>query len=694
MYKLGIIIKLELLLYKRNIWLWLTIAILYGYLFLGYQAYLSSNIEVGQMLQSTSYIGMSAIIVGFLMGMLTVRKDYTYGFAESLSAIPGDRLRIWAKLLAWLIVVLSITVAAFLVMLALVAYSGSEFITFWNMILSYIFLYWGMPLLCSGIIGIAFEMTFPSRWWSLMVLLIFWIAVSPLNQMIMLLATHFHFSIDMLKWINLILSYINLGERDLELAYRNVQGWFISFDVWMKRTFFLCFSTLLVCLAIWLQKHRVKTRIEMQVVHYIAIVCLVFMIATAVLGKTPLDGSGYVDYEDYYSELDEEFYRSNPVDNVTMPPEGITVKQYTIELTPQNHQIAYHADMTIAINKSIEKWLPLTLYHGLKISDMKLGEETAQWQRNGDRVSIYCPGCSGDVKLSLEVKGHTGALHPIIGRSYFLAADFPWLPIAENLPVASLSNASNTLQYYSMSTEKAEYHITVHSSKQVFSNLPQIEPNVFAGTGKGAALLSGTLIREEGNSLSIVYPPDRPVDELALITKLNQKSDKISSILNTDKKDWSQDLNNIFVVPFNNDYSVRTMMRFTNDSLYLNHSSILGDYLASAEIVPVFYTLFWEGKLRERDEHNFIIMSSILEYLDSSNRPHLLKEYADYIKRLGDNASSVQVLIYKLMTAYDQGKTDEVEALLRECYLVLKHKELSVEEWEVLVNEKLAGDAK
>lgn len=386
------IFKVELLLYRRSIWLWVALAVLTGYLFLGYNAFLSVNIEVGQFLQSSGYIGMAAAIVGFLMGMLSARREHSHGFSETLSSIPGDSVRGAAKLAAWTVVVLLFTFVAALEMVVLILYVNSEFVYFWDMISSYILLYWGMTLLSCGYIGYALETLFPSRWWNLLIIFSIWVLISPMNYFILLLAP----SSDAIHWSSVPLSYLNQGERNLESAYQEVQGLHISFDIWMKKIFFYLFSICIVCFVSMKQKHREQTKKERQSIVYISVACMVLIIIVAALARTPLDSEILMDYEGYYEDKDRTFYQTpQQMEPVLSDSASIKVNAYHVELSHYKNEIAYSASLDISLEKKKGDWLPFTLYHGLHVTNVRISDTSAKWSRNGDTLYIEWPDIIG-----------------------------------------------------------------------------------------------------------------------------------------------------------------------------------------------------------------------------------------------------------------------------------------------------------
>lgn len=75
-------------------------SILSIYLFIGYKSFIAVDLEIGQLLQSSGYIVMSAILFGLIFGLLSARLEKSVHFNEILYAMPGDSIRHVAKLVA------------------------------------------------------------------------------------------------------------------------------------------------------------------------------------------------------------------------------------------------------------------------------------------------------------------------------------------------------------------------------------------------------------------------------------------------------------------------------------------------------------------------------------------------------------------------------------------------------------------
>ncbi|GAC42331.1 ABC transporter permease [Paenibacillus popilliae] len=633
--------------------MWAAFVILIVYLLLGYSAFLRVHIEVGQFLQSSGYIGMAASIVGFLMGMLSARREQTYCFAETLASVPGDSIRIVAKLAAWSLVVLIFTCLAALEIIGLVVYVHSEFILFGGMLFSYIFLYWGMTLLSCGYIGYAVETLFPSRWWSLILLFMLWILTSPLNQFILYVIP----STDVAKWMTLPLSYLNQGEKNLETAYQEVEGLRVSFDIWMKKLFFFLLAIIAVCVAVGSQKHREKTTNERKKTIGLLFVSIIFASIAGCMATHPLDRGGIRSYELLYYENDYHFYRQYVKTEDPLSTTNVfEVDHYDLILSKQKNKISYTATLSIHLGRKQNDWLPFTLYHGLQVSNVKLNDQTIEWKREGDVLHIEWPNLEGSMKISMDVNGETGVLHPIKDSSYFLAADFPWIPVPGIYNVANVWNGYELLTFHSIRSKKADYQITIRSSDSVFSNLPEVQRNVFAGKASGVSLLSGKLIGSKDGNVTVVRPPDRLRDADVMISDIQNRIDEIAHLLEVESFNLREDISNVFVVPYYS-YEHRNSMKYMDGTLYINDKYGLSNYQAVTHSSSIFYTFFWNNQYREREAHNPVILHALIEFLASENIQHTsLYRSVENIPSQGTNVQPIQFLYKAIADAYHVGK--------------------------------------
>lgn len=680
------IFKMECLLYQRSIWMWAAFVILGVYLLLGYSAFLRVHIEVGQFLQSSGYIGMAASIVGFFMGMLSARREQTNSFAETLASVPGDNIRTAAKLAAWSLIVLIFTCLAALEIIGLVVYVHSEFILFGGMLFSYMFLYWGMTLLSCGYIGYAVETLFPSRWWSLILLFMLWILTSPLNQFILYVIP----STEVATWMTLPLSYLNQGEKNLETAYQEVEGLRVSFDIWMKKLFFFLLAIIAVCVAVGRQKHREKTTNERKKTIGLLFSTIIFAVIAACLARHPLDRGGNRSYELLYNENDYHFYRQDvQAKEPRSKTNGFEVDHYDLILSKQKNNISYTATLSIHLGRKQNDWLPFTLYHGLQVSNVKLNDQTIAWKREGDILHIKWPNLEGSMKISMDVNGETGVLHPVKDSSYFLAADFPWLPVPGIYKVANVWNGYELLAFHSIRSKETDYQITIRSSDRVFSNLPEVQRNVFAGKASGVSLLSGTLIENKDGDVTVVRPPDRLRDVAVMISEIQDKINEIAHLLEVESLNLREDISNVFVVPYYS-YEHRNRMKYIDGALYINDKYGLSHYHAVTHISSVFYTFFWNNQYREREAHNPVIISALIEFLTAEHIQHtLLYRSVENIPSQGTNVQPIPFLYKAIVDAYHLGKVEEIKKMLVVVYEILQDQDVSLEDWEEMALKML-----
>lgn len=670
-------LKMELILYIRSLWIWLITLILSIYLFIGYKSFIAVDLEIGQLLQSSGYIVMSAILFGLIFGLLSARREKSVHFNEILYAMPGDSIRPLAKLVAWLIVSSFITLISILEILFLIWFSDSQFIYFWDTVFQYIVIYWGITLLSSGIIGYSIETIFPLKWWNFIIIFILWLLLSPYNYIF-----------DKILPLSL-LSLLNQGERIIDSTYNGFFGLNVSTTVLMKHLFLLVISIIFINISILLKKQRLRTTKEVFIPVLSIIIFSLILLPIYYLSQSTLDLNKFTtDYTRYYLYKDIRFYSEyqtlDQVEENNYLFYEFNVNEYKIDLYHQKNKIMYNADLQINLSDAQGDWLVFTLFHDLEIISVEQNKELIEWKRDNDQLMVKWPNSLDKGILSIKVTGNTGAFNPITENSFFLSSSFPWYPIPGDYKVAEMSDLYYEPQYKNLQLQKpATFYITVHEKDKVFSNLTEIAPNVFYGDAKGATLLSGNLLSKEVGTRTIVAPPDRMDNIEKALLEIESSISVISEILNVSSKKIP---NNIYVIP-SFTYLPQNYMFYTGEELMINEykTRSLSDVESLSNLDSVFQAFYWTDRYRENDTYSSEIIRNLLEHIQQPDDYTSLSIMAKDAERLGVEATDIQLFSKYLYDLYNDGYKLELISLLRNAYKLLETEQMDLEDWERLL---------
>lgn len=675
------ILKIELILYIRSLWIWLITLLLSIYLYIGYKGFLDADLEVGQLLQSSGYIVMSAILFGLIFGLYSARRENKIHFSEILNSMPGINIRHIAKLMAWLLISIFITLISIIEILLLIWLTDSQYIYFWDIVVQYIVVYWGITLLSSGIIGYALETFFPLKWWNLIIVLFLWLLFTPYNYIF-----------DMIFPIS-ILSILNQGERLIDGTYNGFFGLNISNSVIMKHLLLFVFSALLISFVLLIKNQRIRTTKEKYIPGLFVIIFSLILIPVYYLSVSPLDFNRFTsDFTRYYLNKDIEYYSQGEIidqeEHNNYQFYEFNVSEYNIDLHHKKNEIIYTADLIIDLSDTQGEWLVFTLFHDLDVVAVEQNNNNLEWKRDNDVIMIKWPNTLNRGTLRIKVNGNTGAFNPITENSFFLSSSFPWYPIPGKHKVAEMSDLYYEPQYKNLQIENpSKFYITIHEKNKVYSNLQEIDTNVFYGDAKGATLLSGNLISKKVGTKTIVAPPDRIENIEEILPEIESSISKISEILEIPNREVP---NNIYVIP-SFSYLPHNYLFYTGDELMVNEykTRSLDDIKSIASLDSVFQAFYWADRYRENDSYNSEIIRNLLEHTDRPSEYTSLAIVAKDAEILGSEATPIQNFSKKLLDLYNYDYQDELNLLLKKAYKLLETEEMEREDWERLLELEL-----
>lgn len=131
---------------------------------------------------------------------------------------------------------------------------------------------------------------------------------------------------------------------------------------------------------------------------------------------------------------------------------------------------------------------PVTLYHGYEITRIcDLNGNTLRYDRNGDHITIYADSPLDGVEIDYRGNGNKYYAND---QAIALPGYFAYYPMPGHLELWNTQNSS-----FAPVTDlpETEFHVSVDSHLQVYSNLPEQENNTFSGTSTGVTLFAGLL---------------------------------------------------------------------------------------------------------------------------------------------------------------------------------------------------------
>lgn len=672
-------LKMELVQYRKGLAYWVFLFAFSTYLYLVYIDVVD-EIGIGQLLQSSAYVGMGTMFFGMFAGIIAAQREGKAQAQELFSTLPRYYLNDLAKILSWLLFCAFFTLIALVEVWFIIYLKQSELQVFFTMVSQYIVLYWGLPMAGAGIIGYTVERMFPGRWWTIPFVAIIWFLITPYNYI-------FEKQVPM-EW----LAMLNQGEREIHGSYNGFAGLNVTSIEWYKKLGFLFFTASLLLLALLLRPLRQRTKREKQVLaaSFSLFVILtggafIIMPAHPLYAFHPVHSSG-TNFANYYDALDHEYYSQVQEGSEIEASSTFTVNNYDITLMHKENLISYFSHIDVE-NINENGWIVFTLYHDLKVAELLINGEVAEWVQKGDHLYVHwLEGSSG--RISLKVEGHGGVDSQVTYTSYYLSPLFPWYPVPGEHQLAELDflNTAILVNRPLQLSKPAMFTIRTQESQRVFSHLPKVGEGHFEGKSRGASLLSGMILAREFGEYTVITPPDRFQEVESFIHGFERRLDELSNMLAVPKKPLPK---NIFFVPGHGNPSVTDQVYYTGDVLLLNEGRIR----FSENVTPyyhigaLFKAFYWDLETGEgeRDQANFYVFMMLLELLDQGDSTLLMDLCSVFNSELKIDEANILPIdhlareIDETVLAWEEEK---LRSFIQNSYPHFKNQPFSLEEWQ------------
>jgi hypothetical protein len=225
-------LKIELILFHRLKWMYLFI--LASVLYFGYIANLNLKLyQAGQIVNGTAYVVQSAIFLFMVYGMLLAKQEAINESNEVFQTIyKGWRTKVYAKMMHVIILILLFSILHISLLYILFVFNHVP-APFYSSAFLYIVLYWIIPFIISGSVGLILGILIKSKI-VYPVMMIIGVLIGPLNQIVFITLTQ------MLPiWLQKLMFLINLGQSDPFRIYHIVYGSPLEGFRWSTKFYFL-----------------------------------------------------------------------------------------------------------------------------------------------------------------------------------------------------------------------------------------------------------------------------------------------------------------------------------------------------------------------------------------------------------------------------------------------------------------------
>lgn len=366
----------------------------------------------------------------------------------------------------------------------------------------------------------------------------------------------------------------------------------------------------------------------------------------------------------------------------------------------QKNEIQYYADLFIENANPKNQWLTFTLYHGLQVESINHGEIPLEWERKGDLLTVKYPLTSPSGILSMQITGNGGVFNQISETSLFLSSTFPWYPIPGRHVVAEFSTLF-PLQFKNLSLPKeVSFLVILEGRAETYSNLPQVEKNMFSGAAAGATLLSGTLLEAYIEGIKVVYPPDSLDLLMTLLSELRNRIDTIAVWLDVPAPQMPSQ---IFVVPHTS-YEPDSVLFYSGGQLFISELKTRYIYQIDRTVdqlldsKSLFKSFFWTNDYLDKKDVSPLIISMILEHFSIEKKENSsLSAYAKSSLHYGnldmpEELAQLEAFSVRVLELYNQGYKKEIQTLVQKAYSELQQDVKTINGWLKLFDTEIISD--
>ena len=198
-------------------------------------------------------------------------------------------------------------------------------------------------------------------------------------------------------------------------------------------------------------------------------------------------------HDQYYYFLEQDQIKENP--------SNLIVTDMKLDLNIQRQLEAkvildYHTD------DGLEAQPTFTLYHGYKVERIRNSQQTQiDFTQENDYITLHEP-LPPEGQLEFQYAGH-GNRYYSNDQGMYLPANLIFYPVPGHVQVWD-EETGGFLPF--TPSQAIEYTVSIHHGRPVYSNLEQIEDNIWEGSARSLTLLSGLFREEFYNGVQYISP--------------------------------------------------------------------------------------------------------------------------------------------------------------------------------------------
>lgn len=522
-----------------------------------------------------------------IAGSISASREENNSFSEVFLSLRGSLCYSFAKISALFIVVLIALLSSALELIVLYHISGIQTLNFYQMLINYLLLFWGIPTFAGIMIGYSLKRVLNSLW------------VYPLMFVVWLLVTPFNVTF----LPHAMSSFFNMGNETVESTYDYFSGLNINIYTYAKQLFILFSILFIFCIVVFL-KDRLWMYAKIRM-YSIVLLAVSFLISFVCFPSDYLEKN--ISVYKLSNRQTEKFYTQFQ-ERLNDASSELDIHKYQINnLEHINYEVKYNISIFGSDTKKLTEEYFFTLYHEFKVNNLTLNNKVVEYSRIGDFIQIHTPINTERFELNMDITCVSTKRSIITPTSFCFMSSFPWYPVPGKKKIFEVGNAtiSQTDYFKNVYLENTvDFEVSFKSGKNYFSNLNQVSPTHFKGRDKGITIVCGNIVKKNIGKKMIVGPLEFVDTMSELIPLIEKKVELIRKDLNLGAKDFPK---KVFIIPLYsgilNAYPVESSESeiFIDSKKYSDFFRQKEKYFTSSSIL--FPAFFWINTYRENDRN-------------------------------------------------------------------------------------------
>ncbi|SEN39824.1 hypothetical protein [Lihuaxuella thermophila] len=489
--------KVEMLLISRSLWTWLVFVAAAIVVVIQYQTHLEMN-DPGRAVTSTAFIVLGGLFASMILGLTLVRNEHVSSSYELFHVIDrGYFAKIWGKWLALLTCVVTFSAIAALILFCMYFIYNVPSV-FYSQAVFYLLLYWVIPFLVAGMVGMVSGLLMRSRL-VFAVLTVIWLLTGPLNYDIF---SQFFFLVPSVDPTPLM-DFLNLGQTNPYEPFDPIYGFPMEIPRWIQKGIiglgaagFFILTAIIKC--------KVKFTMRWAIVFAVMVLSLTWLSAEyAKESQVIYTGNrkyGVLGYDWHY-------YKKHPVPSI-QDQVPFDVSSYDVKLNVYR-KLSVNLDMVVVPREKGRK-LVFTLYRDLKVKKVTSNGNSLSYRQSGDQIEVQLStpiNLGESLPIHFEYEGISSPFYFANEQAVMLPGYYAWLPVPGAHPVMRYEES---LLFPNDLSPKApvHYRLTYEGPEPLYSNLKKTGENRFEDTvAGGITLVGGKYVTSRTvNGTTFVYP--------------------------------------------------------------------------------------------------------------------------------------------------------------------------------------------